>query len=93
MYSWGVLQAALFQKGLSSPSTLSWIGSITFTCISIFAIINARLIQVLGARKTAFIGLFMLASGEILSGFMTDNTGGLFVTAGILPGIGLRYDW
>lgn len=88
VYSWGVMQAALFKQGLSSPSTLSWIGSLDFACISFLALVNARVIQLLGARGTALSGISMLAIGEILSGFCTHNIAGLFVTAGVMSGIG-----
>lgn len=91
VYSWGVMQAALFKQGLSSPSTLSWIGSLDFACIAFLALINARVIQLLGARGTALLGISMLASGQILSGFCTHSVGGLFVTTGVMSGIGTRY--
>ena len=92
VYSWGVMQAALFKQGFSSPSTLSWIGSLAFAFIAFLAILNARLIQLLGAWKTAVCGISTLALGEILSGFLTHNIAGLFITAGVLSGIGTRYD-
>ena len=92
LYSWGVMQAALFKRGLSSPPTLSWIGSLAFACIAIFALVNARVIRWLGAKVTALLGISLLALGEILSGSFTHNVGGLFVTAGALSGIGTRYD-
>ena len=92
VYSWGVMQAALFKQGLSSPPTLSWIGSLSFACISFLALVNARVIRLLGARKTALLGVSMLALGEILSGFLTHHVGGLFVTTGVVSGIGTRYD-
>ncbi|KAF6219007.1 hypothetical protein HO133_005551 [Letharia lupina] len=88
VYSWGVMQAALFKQGLSSPPTLSWIGSLDFACIAFLALVNARVIRLLGARGTALLGISMLALGEILSGFLTHNVGGLFVTAGVVSGIG-----
>lgn len=88
VYSWGVMQAALFEEGLSSPPTLSWIGSLAFACIAILALVNARVIRLLGARNTAFLGIFVLALGEILSGFCTHNVGPLFLTAGGMSGIG-----
>ena len=90
-YSWGIIQAALVKQHLSSPSTLSFVGSLTAFCIASFAIINARLIRLMGARNTAFLGISLYASGELLSGFATHSIGGLFVTAGGLMGIGTRY--
>ncbi|KAL9123936.1 MAG: hypothetical protein Q9175_008277, partial [Cornicularia normoerica] len=88
VYSWGVMQAALSKQGLSSPPTLSWIGSLNFACIAFLALVNARVIRLLGARGTAFLGISMLSLGEILSGFLTHHVGGLFVTAGVVSGVG-----
>ena len=92
LYSWGVMQAALFKQGLSSPSTLSWIGSLTFAWIALLALVNARVIRLLGARTTALLGIFTLSLGQILSGSGTHHVGVLFFTTGILSGIGTRYD-
>ena len=53
---------------------------------------NARVIRRIGARNTALAGVVLLGTGEILSGWSTRNLGGLFVTAGVVMGIGARYD-
>ncbi|KAJ7292075.1 major facilitator superfamily domain-containing protein [Mycena rebaudengoi] len=87
-YSWGVIQAALVEEGLSSASTLSFVGSSTVACISGLALINARVIRLLGIRRTALLGVALLGMGEILSGFATLNIGALFVTAGAIMGVG-----
>ncbi|KAF7357294.1 Monocarboxylate permease Mch4 [Mycena sanguinolenta] len=87
-YSWGILQAALVKQGLSSASTLSFVGSSTIACVSGLAVINARVIRFLGARRTALLGISLLGAGEILSGFATENIGGMFVTFGAVTGIG-----
>jgi Na+/melibiose symporter-like transporter len=84
------MQAALVQQGLSSPSTLSFVGSLNVTLIAILATVNVRLIRKLGARNTGLLGVSFLGVGEILSGFLTHNLGGLFVTVGIIMGIGTR---
>ncbi len=56
-YSWAVLQAALVAQSLSSPSTLSFVGSLWVTCIALLALVNARVIRALGARKTGMLGI------------------------------------
>ena len=88
-YCWGVMQGALVAKGLSSASTLSWIGSTAVACNAILAILSARLLRSLGSRLTAAAGICFLAGGQILSGFSVNNLGGLFVTAGVIMGIGV----
>lgn len=87
-YSWGVIQAALVAEKLSTPSTLSFVGSLTCSCISFLALVNARIVRAVGARTTALCGVLLLGAGEIFSGFSTKNLGGLFVTAGVIMGIG-----
>ena len=90
IYSWGIIQAALLKEGLSSASTLSFIGSTLSADVSFLALVNARIIRLLGARRTALIGMTLLGTGEILSGFSTKNLAGLFVTVGVVMGPGVR---
>jgi hypothetical protein len=89
-YSWGVIQAALVKQKVSTPSSLSFVGSLTAACISFLALANARLIRRIGARNTALAGVGFLGGGGILSSFSTKNVGGLFFTTGILMGMGCR---
>jgi hypothetical protein len=89
-YSWGIIQAALVERGLSSPSTISFVGSLTCACISFLALVNARVIRRIGARNTALLGVSFLGMGEVLSGFTTKNVGGMFFTAGVVMGLGAR---
>lgn len=88
-YAWGVIQGALVAEGLSSASTLSWVGSITVACNAILAISSARVLRAIGSRRTAFAGITFLGGGQILSGFSVHNIGGLFFTSGIVMGIGV----
>ncbi|KAF7310248.1 Monocarboxylate permease Mch4 [Mycena indigotica] len=87
-YSWGIVQAALVSRGLASPSTLSFVGSSAVACIAGLAVVNARMIRHLGARRTALLGITMIGVGQLLSGFAIGNIGALFVTAGAITGIG-----
>lgn len=89
-YSWGIIQAALVERKLSSPATISFVGSLAAATISVLALVNARLIRRIGARNTALLGVLFLGLGEILSGFTTRNIGGLFFTAGVVMGLGAR---
>ncbi|KAJ5374217.1 Major facilitator superfamily domain general substrate transporter [Penicillium concentricum] len=88
-YCWGILQAALVKEGVSSSSTLAFVGSLATACISFLGILNARVIRKLGTRMSAMTGVFFLGLGEVLSGFSAMNIGGLFATAGIVMGIGI----
>lgn len=86
--SWGVMQAALFKQGLTSTSTLSFVGSLSITCCVVLSLLSVRFIRLVGARNAALIGLTMLGLGELTSGFTTSNIAGLFGTAGVLYGSG-----
>ncbi|KAF9884845.1 hypothetical protein FE257_001188 [Aspergillus nanangensis] len=88
-YCWGILQNALVKEGVSSSSTLAFVGSLATACISFLGILNARIIRKLGTRVCAMIGVFMLGLSEVLSSFAIKNIGSLFVTGGILMGIGI----
>ncbi|PGH12479.1 hypothetical protein AJ79_04223 [Helicocarpus griseus UAMH5409] len=88
-YTWGIYQAALIERNLSSPSTLSFVGSLTFAGISFLAIVNARLIRNFGARVIAIVGIFLLGVGQILSGFSTHSVAGLYITQGVIAGVGV----
>ncbi|TFK72538.1 MFS general substrate transporter [Pluteus cervinus] len=87
-YSWGVIQAQLANENLGPNSTLAFIGSISVSCIAFGALINGRLIRLLGSRKAALLASLFLGGGQILSGFSTHSIGGLFVTNGVLVGFG-----
>jgi hypothetical protein len=88
-YCWGVIQGALVKEGLSSPATLSFVGSLTTACLSILALASSKALRTLGARNTGLLGIVCLGTGEILGGFTTKNVGGLFVTIGLIMGVGV----
>ncbi|KAL4821614.1 major facilitator superfamily domain-containing protein [Aspergillus spinulosporus] len=86
-YSWGILQAALVRDGVSSASTLAFVGSFAVACISFLGILNATLIRKLGTQICGVFGIVFLGVGEILSGFALRSIGGLFVTAGAVVSV------
>lgn len=90
-YSWGIMQSALVERGLSSASTLSFIGALCVTFNSILALAHARFIRLVGTRQAALVGISCLGGGTVLSGLCTENVGGLFFTSGVLTGLGTRY--
>ena len=88
-YSWGVIQGALVEEGLSSPAILSFVGSLSAALISACAIVNARVTRALGPRKTGMLGVAFLGLAEILSSFAVRNVAGLFMTSGVILGLGM----
>lgn len=47
-YSFGVIEAVLVEDGLAGPAALSFIGGVQACLVSVFAIMNARLIRYIG---------------------------------------------
>ncbi|KAK5046184.1 hypothetical protein LTR84_008641 [Exophiala bonariae] len=90
-YSWGVIQDALVEANLSKASTLAFVGSLAVACNSAFAVINGRLVRAIGARKVAFLGVFLMGVGQITSGWALKSVAGLFITAGCLMGYGVSF--
>jgi hypothetical protein len=90
-YCWGVFQAALVQEGVSSASTLAFVGSLTTACISFLAVLNARVIRKLGPRLSGCLGISLFGFGEMMAGFATTDIVGLFMTVGLVMGLGTRY--
>jgi hypothetical protein len=86
--SWGIFQAALIDQDLAGSATLSFVGSVSVTCATVMALAGARILRLLGSRTTSILGITFLATGQVLSGFTTNNIGGLFMTAGFVTGIG-----
>lgn len=89
-YAWGVMQTALVEDGLSTPATLSFIGSLDAALMSALAIVNSRLMRALGMRWTAVLGVSVMGGSEILSSFAVKNIGVLFFTSGVMMGTGVR---
>jgi Na+/melibiose symporter-like transporter len=63
---------------------------VTVVFIAILAIANARLIRWLGAQRTALLGISLLGVGELSASFTTKSIAGLFITAGVIMGVGVR---
>jgi Na+/melibiose symporter-like transporter len=83
-----ITQSRLADEKLAPPSTLAFVGSTTVGMISVLAIGNAKLLQIIGIRKAALLGSTLLGLGQFISGFTSHNVAGLFVTAGFVMGVG-----
>ncbi|KAJ3728084.1 major facilitator superfamily domain-containing protein [Lentinula guzmanii] len=87
-YSWGVIQAQLAAESIAPNSTLAFIGSLGVSLIAFGAIFMGRLIRSIGARNAGFLSCLLMGGGQILSSASSKNVGGLFVTNGIIVGLG-----
>lgn len=88
--SWGVLQAAILQTQpiQGSTTSLSFVGSLSIAICVCLGLASVRLSRMIGARYSMLLGVLMMGSGILSSSFTVDHLGGLFVTAGILFGVG-----
>ncbi|KAI0905572.1 major facilitator superfamily domain-containing protein [Ustulina deusta] len=87
-YSWGVIQGALVEEGLSTPAVLSFVGALGPTLLAAVAILNSRIMRTIGVRYTGMLGIFLIGLAEILAGFAVKSVPGLFITEGVLLGLG-----
>jgi|SRR5687767_1574349 hypothetical protein len=89
-YAWGVMQTALVDQGLSSPAVLSFIGGLNASLISALAIVNSKLVRLMGVKRMGLIGVVCMGGSEILSSFTVENLAAFFFTAGLVMGTGIR---
>ncbi|KAI1367070.1 major facilitator superfamily domain-containing protein [Xylaria arbuscula] len=87
-YSWGVIQGYLVEDGLSTPAVLSFVGALGPTLLAAVALLNSRIMRMIGTRYTGMLGVFLIGLAEILAGFAVKSVPGLFITEGVLLGLG-----
>ncbi|KAH7067205.1 major facilitator superfamily domain-containing protein [Paraphoma chrysanthemicola] len=89
---WGVLQVALLSSTLSNAptSTVSFIGSLNLACGVAFGLFTTRLARWCGSRTTTIIGITLMSLGQIVASFSTASIAGLFVSIGVVSGIGIN---
>lgn len=89
---WGILQIALLNSTLSHvpTATVAFIGSSNLACGVAFGLIATRFSRRFGSRVTAISGVALMGSGLIGAGWCTENIGGLFVTIGLMAGVGMN---
>lgn len=88
--SWGVLQTAIFQidPRHASTTSLSFVGSLSIALCVGLGLVCVRLSQMIGARYSMLLGVFLMSFGSLFSSFTMNNLGGLFVTARVSFGLG-----
>lgn len=88
IYSYGIVQLHLVEARLAPVSTLSFVGSVAAALAPLTGTMVARVIRKFGYRATALAGSFMLGLGEFTAGWSTGSVPAMFVTQGVLFGIG-----
>ncbi|KAJ6785953.1 hypothetical protein PWT90_03903 [Aphanocladium album] len=88
IYSWGILQANLAHKSNMSLTTLTFVGSLATSFMTSICIFVGKAVRKFGYRETAIAGAILLGLGEFASSWVTHNLGALFVTHGVIFGVG-----
>ena len=88
--SWGILQTALFRTypDRASTTSLSFVGSLSIALCVALGLACVRISRLIGARYSMLLGVLMMSFGILFSSFAVNDLGGLFVTAGVLTGLG-----
>ncbi|OOO05092.1 major facilitator superfamily MFS_1 [Aspergillus oryzae] len=88
IYSWGVLQIQLLESTSSSLTTLTFVGSLATSFMVSISIPVGLIIRRWGYQRTALVGAVLMGLGEFLASWVTEYVGALFVTHGIIFGVG-----
>lgn len=88
IYSWGILQAKMADAKGYSLTTLTFVGSLATSFMVSLCILVGKLVRKFGYRRTALVGAVFLGLGEFLSSWVVGHLWALFITHGILFGVG-----
>ncbi|KAJ2982313.1 hypothetical protein NQ176_g1469 [Zarea fungicola] len=88
IYSWGILQAKLARESNMSLTTLTFVGSLATSFMTSACIFVGKSMRKFGYRETAVAGAVLLGLGEFASSWVTHNLGALFITHGVIFGVG-----
>ncbi|KAG5660333.1 hypothetical protein KAF25_002939, partial [Fusarium avenaceum] len=88
-YSWGIIQSALVERGVSTPAVLSFVGSLAACLLAALAIVNSKIMRSLGSRGTGMLGMSMMDLAHFITSFTFTNIGALFAASGVIMGMGI----
>ncbi|OAR02692.1 hypothetical protein LLEC1_00691 [Akanthomyces lecanii] len=88
IYSWGILQANLARNSNMSLTTLTFVGSLATSFMTSICVFVGKAVRKFGYRETAIAGAVLLGLGEFASSWVTHNLGALFLTHGVIFGVG-----
>lgn len=88
IYSWGILQSEIADTTGASLTSLTFVGSLATSFMCSICIFVGKAIRRFGYRETALAGAVLLGLGEFLSSWVVGHLGALFVTHGVLFGVG-----
>ncbi|KAG6009869.1 hypothetical protein E4U21_000971 [Claviceps maximensis] len=88
IYSWGIIQAKLADTRGYSLTTLTFVGSLAASFMVSLCILVGHMVRKYGYRDVALAGAVFLGLGELLSSWAVSHLWALFITHGILFGVG-----
>jgi OFA family oxalate/formate antiporter-like MFS transporter len=93
LYSWGVMTKQVSGGGfLTEPvEVTAYIFGISLAAFAITMIFAGKLQQKYGPRNISILGAIFIGAGTIASAFMQGNFWGLFISYGVLYGMGIGF--
>jgi MFS family permease len=88
IYSWGIIQTNLARNSDMSLTSLTFVGSLATSFQTSICIFVGKAVRKFGYRRTAIAGALLLGLGEFASSWVTHHLGALFVTHGVMFGVG-----
>ena len=88
IYSWGIIQARLARDSSMPLTSLTFVGALATSFQPSICIFVGRAVRKFGYRKTALAGAVLMGLGEFASSWVTNHLGALFVTHGVIFGVG-----
>lgn len=89
--SFGVLQKGLLDEDVSSSVNLMFVGCLAAGVVTAFSTLYARAMRSFGTRWTAMFGVFLMSLSGAISSVVYKHVAALFVSYGILMGLGMGY--
>lgn len=87
--SWGVLQTALLEEGVSSSTNLLWVGSLSAGLVPALAILYARIMRMIGPHHAGMAGITVMSLSTAVSSVVYRSIGPLFAAYGVVMGLGM----
>ena len=87
--SYGILQAALLEEGVSTSVNLMFVGCLSVGLVCALAMLYGKIMRTLGTRRTAMLGVLLMSISGAVSSVVYKNIGALFAAYGILMGLGM----
>ena len=90
VYSFGVMQDELVNRGVASSSTLGWVSSVTVVQNSLLSFPCNSVVRRFGNRRAGFIGALLVGTGYLSTSWTFHSVPALFIAQGIF-GLGYAF--